>query len=251
MLAVSFHTWENSDRQREIFASLDQQTVQVWQAVVSADETKLPTFVRELSLEEQRRAQQIKHAETRRQFIFARSWLRKVLGASLDLPPADLVFAVQSRGKPFLKLSPQNCDLRFNLSHSGNLVVLALAQGREVGIDIELIKPPENLTELAARVFSPAELAGWQTLPVARQPAAFFSNWTRKEAWLKCTGQGLIDNMSAIEIFAEDKMNPRLLRPPPFVTPQKDWIIRDLPLPRDYAGALVCESDSTAANFPA
>jgi len=153
------------------------------------------------------------------------------------------VFAVQPHGKPFLKLPPQNCDLRFNLSHSGNLVVLALAHGREVGIDIELIKPPENLTDLAMRVFSPAELARWQPLPAARQPAAFFTSWTRKEAWLKCIGQGLIDDLSAIEIFTEDKMNPRLLRPPPFVTPQKDWIIRDLPLPRDYAGALVCQLD--------
>ena len=243
MLAVSFHTWENSDRQREILASLDQQMVQVWQAILPRDEMKLALLAEELSLDEQRRAQQIKHPETRRQFIFARSWLRKVLGASLDLPPADLVFAVQPRGKPFLKLPPQNCDLRFNLSHSGNLVVLALTHGREVGIDIELIKPLENLTELAARVFSPAKLAGWQTLPAARQPAAFFSNWTHKEAWLKCIGQGLIDDLSAIEIIAEDNTNPLLLHPPPVVTPQKDWIIRDLPLPRDYAGALVCQLD--------
>lgn len=81
--------------------------------------------------------------------------------------------------------------LRFNMSHSRGLVLLALTCGRELGIDVEYIRYDLKIWEIAARYFSPLEAATLRSLPINMQTEVFFAGWDRKEAYIKARGEGL------------------------------------------------------------
>jgi 4'-phosphopantetheinyl transferase len=112
-----------------------------------------------------------------------------VLGGYLGCPPTEISLAVTTSGKPYLRRDG-GPDLRFNLSHSGSLVALAVGIRDEVGIDVEA-EPPGNADELVPIVLSEPERRAYDELPPALRPAAFLRCWTRKEALLKASGAGL------------------------------------------------------------
>src|SRR6266550_7104281 len=173
-----------------------------------------------------------------------RVWPRPVtatLGACLNVEPVTLAFGYHPRGKPFLAQSAFNSDLRFNLSHSGLIVAIALARGREVGVDLESVYRLDDWSLLAERIFSSRELCELRAVPAAKQREAFFNGWTRKEAYLKATSEGLTDDLPAIEVTLVPGQKPRLLRSPAGLEAARQWAIQDIPLPRDFAGAVAIE----------
>jgi phosphopantetheinyl transferase len=115
--------------------------------------------------------------------------LRRVLSRYLDLPPAEIRLADGEHGKP-RPADPEN-GLRFNLSHSGSLALVAVALGREVGVDVEKLKPERDLVALAARALAPEEAAAVRAVTGADRVRVFYELWTRHEARLKCLGVGL------------------------------------------------------------
>lgn len=237
---LSFHNWEDSARSLRTAASLGKGELQVWIAATPSDEADVMAFASLLSPDERARAERFIVSEPRHQFIFGRALLRQLLGACLSLDPTALVFGYQSRGKPFL-VPPAHGDLRFNLSHSGRIVVIALARGREVGVDIESIQRLDDWLLLAGRIFSTRELCELRSLPEPQQREAFFNGWTRKEAYLKATGEGLTDALPAIEVTLGAGKESELLGLPTGLEAVNQWAIRALPLPPDFAGAVVFE----------
>ncbi|RYX85071.1 4'-phosphopantetheinyl transferase superfamily protein [bacterium] len=134
---------------------------------------------------EQQRAQHYQLPLARSRFIASRGQLREILSLCTGLPPAQLLIAYTPHGKPFLPALP---DWHFSVSHSCNLAVWAISYGREVGIDIELIRPELPLKTLIPRTLSPREqeaLAQHEGDPTS----LFLHFWTRKEAFLKATGE--------------------------------------------------------------
>jgi 4'-phosphopantetheinyl transferase len=123
----------------------------------------------------------------RRRFVAAHAALRLILGAYLDLAPDALAFALGEHGKPSLRqpLDPDGARLEFNLAHSGDLALVAVARDHPVGVDVERWSEVEHL-ELAERFFSRTERDALRALAsVAEQlDAGFFAAWTRKEAYL-------------------------------------------------------------------
>jgi 4'-phosphopantetheinyl transferase len=115
--------------------------------------------------------------------------LREVLARYLDEDPAGIELRRGEHGKP--ALADPSSPLRFNLSHSGDLALIAVTQGREVGIDIECIRPRRDLPGLAKRALDPAALATVRSAPADERAAAFHQAWTRREAIAKCLGTGL------------------------------------------------------------
>jgi 4'-phosphopantetheinyl transferase len=115
--------------------------------------------------------------------------LRRVLGRYLGADTAAIEFERGEGGKP--RLADPDATLRFNLSHSGGLVLIALAAGREVGVDVERIRPRRNLPRLAERALNPAAAAAVRNAPPAERIAAFHAAWCRREAIAKCHGSGL------------------------------------------------------------
>ena len=122
-----------------------------------------------------------------RRWASGRSLLRRALGAYLGASPESLRFETGLWGK----LGLPNCPLRFNVSHSGPVLLLAFAWRQEVGIDIERVRSDFAPEELAAQVFSEAEQVWLDDCPPARRHSAFLTLWTAKEAYVKAGGKGL------------------------------------------------------------
>lgn len=139
-----------------------------------------------LSADELERAQRYKIPEVSKRFALTRTLLRLHLGAFLNVEPKSLHFQYGELGKPFLIGS----SLAFNISHSGHRAVLAVATGRELGVDIEKIRTLEN-DALPERYFSTPEAIVYRVTPDDYRQRAFFHYWTAKEAFLKARGDGL------------------------------------------------------------
>jgi 4'-phosphopantetheinyl transferase len=115
--------------------------------------------------------------------------LRRVLAAYLDEDPGRIGLRPGRAGKP--ALATPGHPLRFNLSHSGGLALVAVAFGREVGIDVEDMTKTRDFPRLAKRWLAPRVATEIETLPPQRRPTAFYAAWTRHEAAGKCHGGGL------------------------------------------------------------
>ncbi|MFF8597580.1 4'-phosphopantetheinyl transferase family protein [Streptomyces sp. NPDC015232] len=135
----------------------------------------------------------------RAQYVTAHALLRTVLGRVLDRDPVSLEFAAGPHGKPYLR----DGSVEFSLSHSGELVAVALALGAPVGVDVERV--PEPGAELPLPVLSAAERAVFDRFPGPERSAAFAAYWVRKEAVLKATGVGLRVDPARLTVSAPDR----------------------------------------------
>jgi 4'-phosphopantetheinyl transferase len=140
-----------------------------------------------LSPEERDRVDRLRLPHVRRRILATRGWVRWALGLATGSDPHRLVFRIGLRGKPFLDQGPS-----FNLAHTGDHLVLALAAGGRLGVDAEEPRPLPDLEALARRVFTAGEQDELGALPPGpERVAAFLRGWTRKEALLKAMGVGL------------------------------------------------------------
>lgn len=144
-----------------------------------------------LSAAEQERAGRLQGDTDRWRFTFARGLLRQVLAGYLAAAPGALEFTTGTGGKPALGGAHAQMGLAFNLSHSGDRLVIAIARDMQLGIDIEQIRPAFRARDIAGRFFSAEEKAALAALPEAQRLRAFFDGWTRKEAYVKARGAGL------------------------------------------------------------
>jgi 4'-phosphopantetheinyl transferase len=161
-------------------------TIHVWRAAADADPPRVEALARTVSPDERERAERFAFQQNRDRFLVRRGAVRAILGRYLAIPPERVEVELDVRGKPCLRAS-----LRFNVSHSGELVLVAVALGREVGVDIERIDPAAVDARIVGHFFSRRESAELRGLPAAQRPNAFFARWTRKEAYLKARGDGL------------------------------------------------------------
>jgi 4'-phosphopantetheinyl transferase len=138
---------------------------------------------------ERERAAAFLHEDAVGRWVASRWALRLVLARYRDEPAAEIALELGENDKP--QLADPSSGLRFNLSHSGDLALVAVTQGREVGVDVEEIEPARDLLVLAERALAPAAVAEIRAAAPADQPRAFYRAWTRHEARLKCLGIGL------------------------------------------------------------
>ncbi|MEI8290217.1 MAG: 4'-phosphopantetheinyl transferase superfamily protein [Verrucomicrobiota bacterium] len=246
-MQISFREWNDAALAQSAAATLSNDEVQVWTARGPADETALAKLTTVISPDQHDCAKRFATDESRREFVFGHAVLRQLLGACLKVEPATLVFGRQPHGKPFLLQPGIGRDLSFNLSHSGGMIAIALAWKRKVGVDIEFIHGLEEYWELAPRIFSTRELGELRSLHTPQQRAAFFNGWTRKEAYLKATGEGLTDALPAIEVTLAPGKEPELLDLPAGPKATRLWVIRAIPLPPGFVGAVVFENNSPSA----
>jgi 4'-phosphopantetheinyl transferase len=163
-------------------------TVDVWHvdladAVARGREHEL------LSAEEQARGARFVNADSGRRWAAARGILRALLGACAGTDPRALRFAEGPHGKP--ALAGVGGDVRFNLSHSGDTALIAVALGREVGVDVELPRRSVDHVAIARRILGEAEAARLAALDPPARERAFLRAWVRWEAVLKCRGTGI------------------------------------------------------------
>ena len=123
----------------------------------------------------------------RMKFVARRGALRILLGKETGVPPAAVVLERDRWGKPRLR---EPAGVHFNISDTDGMVAIALATEREVGVDVEWLKP-RRFDGLARSTFTRDELAAFRSAPEARRPGAFYEQWTSKEAYSKAMGLGL------------------------------------------------------------
>jgi 4'-phosphopantetheinyl transferase len=173
--------------------STDLGEVQIWRADLSRIDVDRAQGL--LSGEESKRARRFLSAIHRQWYVAGRSWLRQVLGGAIGMPPEALEFTHGSLGKPGLTWSQ---FISFNLSHSDNEAALAISWSREVGIDIEVVRPDPLDPSSAAIVLSPSEMA--MVAKSADRDRALLRCWVRKEAYAKALGGGLDRQLSSLTL---------------------------------------------------
>jgi 4'-phosphopantetheinyl transferase len=161
-----------------------------------------------LSTDERERADRFVFARDARRYTVCRAALRSALAEHVGADPREIAFEYSPYGKPRLTGSR---GLSFNVSHSGDLGVIALAAGRELGVDVEERRRVEDCLRLAELVFSPLEQARLAALPAAGRDDAFLVCWTRKEAFAKACGDGLSHPLDRFTVAFEPRTRARVL----------------------------------------
>jgi len=159
----------------------------VWRLPLDLPDEALARCQAVLSPSELAREERLRNSLHRRRHRAAWGQLRWLLASCLGQSPERLRFGREPHGKPFLVGS----RLGFNLSHSGDCLLIAVAEGRPVGVDVERIRPLSRMAALAEHCLAPPELAWWRQLGEAERIRAFFKFWTGKEAFVKADGRGL------------------------------------------------------------
>lgn len=165
---------------------IDADEVHLWRAELDAPGWPGPE---ELPAAERERAGQMLRPEAASRWVASRWALRGVLARYLDEGPAAIELGLGPYGKPQLAADPDR--LRFNLSHSAALALVAVCAGREVGVDCERVDPQRDGPALAQRALPPVDVEAVRAAPAAEQAAVFHRLWVRHEARLKCLGLGL------------------------------------------------------------
>jgi 4'-phosphopantetheinyl transferase len=174
--------------------------VHVWRAGLDVAPEALGRLQQTLSADEQARAERFYFPHDRDRYAAGRGILRALLARYLGTPAGDLRFVSNAQGKPALEPGKGSEDLRFNLSHSRGFALFAFTLRREVGVDVEFIRPALRDDRLAERFFSPQEAAALRAAPASEQNEAFFNCWTRKEAYIKGRGGGLSISLSSFSV---------------------------------------------------
>jgi 4'-phosphopantetheinyl transferase len=164
--------------------------VHCWSVPLDAPAHGLAGLFETLAQDERDRAARLRFERDRRRFIVARAALRELLGRYVGTLPDQVRFAYNAFGKP--ELSPEFGRLKFNLSHSGDLGLIAVTWGADIGVDVEQIRT-SGFADIAQSFFSPSELEQLSAVPRDLQARAFFRVWTRQEAYAKARGEGLGD----------------------------------------------------------
>jgi 4'-phosphopantetheinyl transferase len=195
-----------------------------------------------LSPEEQQRAARFRFDLHRARFVRAHAITRLILASYTGIPPHQLQIEVNRFGKPFLANA-----VRFNLSHSGGLMLLGVTAGLEIGVDVEIHAEDLDWRQIAANYFSPREIAIIEgpTQDGARQ-AEFYRLWTLKEAYLKASGQGLAGKLDQVEVQLGPEGELTFLSLPGGENEKHRWQVFVFKPASGASGAVVVEKSQTA-----
>jgi 4'-phosphopantetheinyl transferase len=215
--------------------------VHVWRADLDLGPAALLRLRETLSANERARAERFYSPLERARYIAGRGILRDLLARYLRIPAGDLSFCCNAHGKPALLPGSGVEDWRFNLSHSDRLALFAFAFRREVGVDLEYVRPSRADHCLAERFFSAQEVSVLRALPESAQTEAFFHCWTRKEAYIKARGGGLSIGLSSFAVsLAPDQLTNLSIACHDGPEPGR-WSLRALPPGAGYVAALTAE----------
>jgi 4'-phosphopantetheinyl transferase len=230
--------------------SLTSDEIHIWQRQLECEPHVIESLGKVLSPDELARARRFHFPFNRYEFIVSRGTLRMLLGQYVACSPENLRFMYSQYGRPTLDAASHTQPVEFNISHSGNVVVLAFARDRRIGIDIELVRRDFSTAEIAERFFSVAEREALRTLPVEQRHEAFFRCWTRKEAFIKALGEGLSRPLDQFDVSLAPELPTALLATRPDARYAHRWSLWNLNVPPGYAGALAAET-VPADQYPA
>jgi 4'-phosphopantetheinyl transferase len=222
--------------------ALSSNEVHVWCTTLHISACDLRRLRSMLSPDEIGRAERYYRRVDRDWFIARRGQLREMLGRYLGTDPAELPFAYSAHGKPMLESRGGRPSISFNLSHSHGLALYAVSSKQPVGIDLEHVRDDIQSEQIAAHAFSAEERGALMTLSASQRQAGFFRCWTRKEAYIKATGQGLSRSLDDFAVSLAPDEPARLLVDRSVPTAVQRWWLYDLCPAPGFAAALAVEA---------
>lgn len=224
--------------------SMNSVTIQFWHRKLDADGADYQRHWATLDTGERKRAGAIKKEVLHRRYVTTQGLMRSILSKAVNQPPERLIIHKTEHGKPYLAEYP---ELAFNLSHTGDTMVLAIGENCRLGVDIETCRPRANLPALVDKCFAEVEAAWWRTLPESEKTREFYRFWTRKEALVKADGRGIALGLSRCVINPE---NPAAwFSVPARCEPASSWHLRDLDMGETICGALVADKAIAAVTL--
>jgi len=214
--------------------------VHVW--LVATDDPHFERTHALLSRSEQERAAKFKFDVHRKRYVAAHAAVRQILSSYLQVAAATLQFIEGAQGKPQLVPTPDPAGLQFNLSHSHEAALIAVALARHIGVDIEYIKPAFDWEGIVENFFAPGEIARLKNLPTALQGPAFFTCWTRKESFIKAKGGGLSIPLHDFEVAVDPNEPAALLSCASDAREVQHWAMADLDAGPEYKAAVCVEA---------
>jgi 4'-phosphopantetheinyl transferase len=201
--------------------------VHVWSAPLDVDDHEMDQMLDRLSPSERKRVNALLEERAVRQYVVSRAMQRHLLAAYVGGRPSDISFGVVAMGKPTLS-HPNDIGLTFNTTHSGNLVIIAITANRDVGVDVEKVKPIPRALQVAKRCFSSVEYEMLADLPGNELDRAFLSIWVKREGTAKARGDSVWRGLASwkggeIETSAD----------------LRNWTVRHLDLGPEFVGVVV------------
>lgn len=215
--------------------SLTTGQVHVWK--IWQKTTRFADFTSLLSNEEMERASRLRTTTLFQRFAANHGMLRTLLGSYLGMDPRRLQFVTNSYGKPSLRET--GLHLRFNMTHSEDLTLIAVCLQSEVGIDVEIVRSVDEWRDIAKSHFSDDEYHDLLAEPVELQRDAFFRCWTRKEAVIKAIGMGLSMPLSSFTVSTAQEA--ALLHCSWNEAAASQWTLEHLEPAPGFVGALAIE----------
>jgi 4'-phosphopantetheinyl transferase len=209
--------------------------IHLWIVDMRASESQCGTLRRWLDRQEMERASRIPNLQTRRSFLVAHGVLRCLLGRYLACDPGALELASDPQGKPKLVFAE---GMQFNISHSAEWAAFAFSSNCTVGVDLEKVRTLPGLPDIIRRVLCAEEAEELMLLPDCDRARGFFCCWTRKEAYSKAVGMGLLTGFDKFCVAADPDQPARMIHIGLDAATAAAWVIDDLPMPPGYAGAL-------------
>ncbi|HVF92188.1 MAG TPA: 4'-phosphopantetheinyl transferase superfamily protein [Blastocatellia bacterium] len=229
--------------------ALGGRAVHVWRIDLARPPARVEALLKILSPDEEERAARFYFQKDRDHYTVARGSLRLILARYLDAEARDLRFSYSEYGKPSLISPGTEADLRFNLSHSGHLALAGVTYGRDIGIDIEQVREDFAGGKIAERFFSEREVACLRSMPDDWQAKAFFSCWTRKEAYIKARGEGLSMPLDKFDVAFAPGEAPALLATRIDPREVERWSLHDIGIDEGFAAALAVEGRDLRLDF--
>jgi 4'-phosphopantetheinyl transferase len=201
--------------------------VHVWTAPLDVGAHEMEAMLARLSPSERKRVNALLEERAVRQYVVSRAMQRSLLAGYVGGSPGDISFGVVAMGKPTLS-HPNEIGLTFNTTHSGNLVIIAVTANRDVGVDVEKVKPIPRALPVAKRVFSKAEYDMLAGLPPGEVDRAFLSIWVRREGTAKARGDSVWRGLASWKNGVIENSPAR-----------QEWTVRPLDLGDEFVGVVV------------
>jgi 4'-phosphopantetheinyl transferase len=215
--------------------------VHIWQIDLARGHDEVQWYRRVLAADEAERADRFYFERDKNRFTVARAAMRDILSRYTGLAAQNVHFSYGAKGKPELSGSMEQNEIRFNLSHSSELALLAVTRGLTVGVDIEWVKSDFATDDIAERFFSVTEVQTLRSLPADQQAEAFFSCWTRKEAYIKALGEGLSVPLDSFSVAFTPGMAAALLHVKVDPHEVERWSMYNIVVRDGYKAAVVVQ----------
>jgi 4'-phosphopantetheinyl transferase len=235
--------------------------VVVWTIRLDGERPSSRDLLRGLSKSEKERASQFQFTDAQRRFVVARAAMRAILGGYLAVRSERVELVGDDREKPRLADIHAAGDLCFNLAHSGELALLAVARGVEVGVDVERQRPIDRVEQIARRYFHPREAVEIMAEPADERAAAFLRCWTGKEAVLKAIGLGMSVALDRFHVphkghsgtwieINESTFSSANASGPPSAAKPRLWLVPLAPYPGYIAAVATLGERRTVTSLP-